>query len=102
MNEHSVPRTCSKERRQLVPELAFWSKFASACAVHVLIYYRYVVHISTLPALFVLLLRTWTAHVLYSKNLPEKAGVQNIFLSPPEGGLGLVTNRQGAGTFLPT
>ena len=27
---------CSEERRQLEPELAFWSKFASAKAAHVL------------------------------------------------------------------
>ena len=27
---HSVPPNCSEERRQLEPELAFWSKFASA------------------------------------------------------------------------
>ena len=35
-NEHSVPPTCSEERRQLEPKLAFWSKFASAKAAHVL------------------------------------------------------------------
>ena len=35
MNEHSVPPNCSEERRQLEPELAFWSKFASAKAAHV-------------------------------------------------------------------
>ena len=34
--EHSVPPNCSEERRQLEPELAFWSKFASAKAAHVL------------------------------------------------------------------
>jgi len=34
--EHSVLPTCSEERRQLEPELAFWSKFASAKAAHVL------------------------------------------------------------------
>ena len=55
MNPDSVPPTCSEERRQLEPELAFRSKFASAKA----------------------------AHVLFSE-------------PPPEGGLDLVTNRQGA------
>jgi len=34
-NEHSVPLTCSEERRQLEPELAFWSEFASAYAAQV-------------------------------------------------------------------
>ena len=29
-HEHPVPPTCSKERRQLEPELAFWSEFPSA------------------------------------------------------------------------
>ena len=33
---HSVPPTCSEERRQLEPELAFWSKFAGAQAAQVL------------------------------------------------------------------
>ena len=34
-NEHSVPPTCSEERRQLEPSLAFWSEFASAYAAQV-------------------------------------------------------------------
>ena len=34
-NEHSVPPTCSEERRQLEPKLAFWSEFASAYAAQV-------------------------------------------------------------------
>ena len=33
----SVPPTCLEERRQLEPELAFWSKFASAKAAHILL-----------------------------------------------------------------
>ena len=36
-----APPTCSEfseERRQLEPELAFWSKFASTKAAHVLFY----------------------------------------------------------------
>ena len=37
-NEHLVPPNCSEERRQLEPELAFWSKFASAKAAHVLFF----------------------------------------------------------------
>ena len=36
MNEHLVPPTCPEERRQLEPNLAFWSKFASAQAAQVL------------------------------------------------------------------
>jgi len=31
----SVPPTCSEERRQLEPNLAFWSEFASACVAQV-------------------------------------------------------------------
>jgi hypothetical protein len=34
-NEHSVPPACSEERRQLEPESAFWSEFASAYAAQV-------------------------------------------------------------------
>ena len=33
---NSVPPTCSEERRQLEPGLAFWRKFDSAKAAHVL------------------------------------------------------------------
>jgi len=35
-NEHSVPPTCSEERRQLEPELALWSIFDGAQVAQVL------------------------------------------------------------------
>jgi len=36
--EHSVPQTCTEERRQLEPELAFSGEFACAYAAEVLFF----------------------------------------------------------------